>query len=219
MIGSFIGVALCVFQPRAEAVILINEVLADPAALTGDANQDGVVSTSQDEFVELVNTGGLAVSLDGWSLSDAVQVRHLFAADALIPAYSFFVVFGGGSPQGFAHAATASSGGLGLNNAGDTVSLADDAAQLIDALAYGSEGGKDVSLTRSPDGIGSLVLHSTVSSLAFSPEATIDGNRSLPVPEPPESPPSSHPSPVPEPASWLLLGLGGLAAPWRRRRK
>jgi hypothetical protein len=210
--------AWCLAASPAEAVILINEMLADPAALTGDANGDGVINTSQDEFIELVNTGGLAVSLDGWSLSDAVQVRHLFVPGTLIPAYGFFVVFGGGAPQGFAQASVASSGALGLNNAGDTVSLLDDGAQLIDALAYGSEGGKDVSLTRWPDGAGPFVLHSSVSPRAFSPEATVDGQSSLPVPEspPPGPPPAGHP--VPEPASWLLLGLGGLAAPWRRRR-
>ena len=40
---------------RAQSPIFINEILADPDATNGDANGDGVVSSTQDEFVELVN--------------------------------------------------------------------------------------------------------------------------------------------------------------------
>ncbi len=197
-----VGVAVLVigvggnWQPDVCAAILINEVLADPA---DDANGDGSVHTTRDEFVELVNTEAADVSLANWTLSDALQVRHTFQADSVILSRGFFIVFGGGAPQGFSHAATASTGGLALNNAGDTVSLHDAAMLLADSLMFGSEGGHDVSLTRSPDGAGSFVQHTTVSIVAFSPGATIDGIAHLPFPELEPAPPASDSQPEPQP--------------------
>ena len=172
-----------------EAVILINEVLADPPALTGDANADGVVSSSQDEFVELANTGADSVGLAHWMLSDSIQVRHVFAPADSIPGLGFFVIFG----------STASTGGLSLNNAGDTISLRDSLSMLVDAFSYGAEGGMDVSLTRSPDATGGFVKHTTISSAAFSPGRTVNGSSTLPAPSR---------STIPEPSSLLLLGVG-----------
>src|SRR6185295_555279 len=70
-------------------VLVINEVLADPPGsmatdLNGDANHDGVRSSSQDEFVELVNSSNAALNLSGWTLSTrslsdgTVRTRHTF---------------------------------------------------------------------------------------------------------------------------------------------
>ncbi len=226
------------WQPGAGAAILINEVLADPPALTGDSNGDGTSSVTQDEFVELVNTGEDPVLLDLWTLSDALKVRHVFASGTSIPARGLFVVFGGGSPQGFSHATIASSGTLSLNNAGDTITLADVNALLIDSLIYGAEGGEDVSLTRSPDASGAFIGHATVSSLPFSPGTTIEGLFGLPPPpetiqpdlpdvsEPDESDPfepslpaSENAPVVPEPSPLMLLGSGLLYGLGRLRRR
>ncbi|MBI3321853.1 MAG: lamin tail domain-containing protein [Candidatus Omnitrophica bacterium] len=197
---GFMGVS----QPPAEAVILINEVLADPPALHGDANRDGVVSSTQDEFVELLNLSPSPHSLAGWTLSDAVKVRHVFSIDAAIAGGGLYVVFGGGAPQGFSAAAVASTKSLSLNNPGDTVLLRDADAALIDAFTYGAEGGMDASLTRSPDGVGPFTKHAAVSSRAFSPGTTIEGLERISF----LSPSTDDPPLVPEPSSFFLLGIG-----------
>jgi beta-lactamase superfamily II metal-dependent hydrolase len=151
--------------------VVIHEIHADPHASQGDANGDGTVSVTQDEFVELANTTWEAIDLSGWTLSDAVGVRHVFANGTVVPPREAVVVFGGGSPTGaFGNAAanglvfTASTGTLGLNNGGDTITLADAGSATVQAVTYGSEGGNDVSLTRSPDLTNApFVAHTTAS--------------------------------------------------------
>lgn len=159
--------------------VVIHEIHADPHASQGDANGDGTVSVTQDEFVELANTTWEEVDLSGWTLSDAVGVRHVFASGTVVPPREAVVVFGGGSPTGaFGNAGagglvfTASTGTLGLNNTGDTVTLANGSAVVVQSVVYGSAGGNDQSLTRSPDLTNApLVAHTGVSDTGarFSP--------------------------------------------------
>jgi hypothetical protein len=189
----------CAGAPPAAAAIVLNEVLADPAE---DANGDGSVHATQDEFIELANTGPSDVSLAQWRLADGVQVRHVFADSAVVPGYGFLIVFGGGTPQGFANAVTASSGGLGLNNGGDSVTLLDPSLAAVDAFSYGGEGNQNASLTRVPDGDGAFALHSDVSPWASSAGRTISGAPQLPAPlapQPEPPPPAPDPSPAPPP--------------------
>src|SRR5205085_10918323 len=123
----------------------ITDYIADPpAGMAGDANGDGVRSSSDDEFIEVVNRTNAAISIDGFTISDATQVRFTFPAGTMIPAGEAAVVFGGGTPTGdFGNARlnglvfTASST-LSLNNTGDTISLLDAASQTIESSIYGS---------------------------------------------------------------------------------
>ena len=130
-------------------------------------NGDGTADTTQDEYVELVNMTIVALDLGGLTISDAVGVRHTFAPDTILPPLGTIVVFGGGgAPTGLfggARVVTASSGGLNLNNAGDTVRLA-SGATTIDSVTFGSEGGMDDALVRMTEGdvMAPLVRHSTV---------------------------------------------------------
>jgi hypothetical protein len=212
-------VVMAVAAAPARAAVVINELLADPSASAGDANGDGVINTSDDEFVELVNTGAGSVALTGWKLSDAVRVRHVFGEADVIPGGGFFVVFGGGSPGGFSQASVASSGLLGLNNGGDTISLLGPDDAVLDMLTYGAEGGGDASLSRSPDGIGPLALHTSVSSAFFSPGTTLAGASQLPgsapppVDPPPTEPPPADPPPVEPPPAEPPIDLPPIELP------
>lgn len=160
---------------------VINEILADPAGdLSGDANSDGTRDASADEFVEIVNNGPDATDIGDWTIADGVGVRHTFPAGTVVEAGCSVLVFGGGTPNGDFGGSlvqTASSGLLGFNNGGDSVTLADRDGSIQATYAYGGEGGADQSLTRSPDvdGADPLVQHSAVANTAYSPGTRIDG--------------------------------------------
>lgn len=137
--------------------LMINEVLADPASGdAGDANGDGTRSYWQDEFVEIVNLSPVEVDLSGWTLSDAVRVRHTFPTGTVVAPGGAIVVFGGGEPAlsaGTTVFQTATGvGGLGLNNSGDHVKLGDLDGNPVAEARWGSEGGKDLAMTRLSDG-------------------------------------------------------------------
>ena len=166
--------------------LVINEYLADPPdGGAGDANGDGARSSSQDEFIEIVNRTNEAIDISGFRLSDAESLRHTFAAGTVIPAFEAVVVFGGGSPRGrFGNAAentlvfTASSGGLSLNNGGDVITLADAQGRVVQEVKFGAaEGGANESINRDPDAGGAVfVPHRRVGfGQPFSPGARATG--------------------------------------------
>ncbi|GEM_PF-1894148 len=196
--------------------LVINEILAAPDATSGDANGDGTVNTSQDEFVEIVNNDTYAVNLYGYTLSDGNSVRHTFSSITLNPNEAI-VIFGGGSPTGFlTYAITASTGILGLNNSGDDVILKNNSGFTIDSYTYGSEAGNNQSITRDPDLTGSsFVQHSTATGsdgTLFSPGNHIDGTP-FSIPPPPAPP---------VPLDWryilALFSLLGIVIVYRRLR-
>ncbi len=163
---------------------IINEIYADPDPVNGDANGDGVVNITQDEFIEIVNNTGADLDISGWTLSDLVGTRHTFPANTIISDGCAIVIFGGGTPTGSfgsAQVQIASSSTLALNNAGDTITLHDGTeAQAI--VSYGSEGNNNQSLTRDPDitGLLPLVQHSTAvgsNGAIFSPGTQINGSQ------------------------------------------
>ncbi len=161
---------------------VINEIHADPADdLSGDANGDGTRSATQDEFVEIVNNTGATVDISGWTLSDAVSVRHVFPLGTVVPNEAAIVIFGGGTPTGdfgWSIIQTASSGQLGLNNTSDQISLS-DGINIVSTISYGSEANDNQSITRDPDVVGSFVKHSLASGSSgalFSPGTLIDGS-------------------------------------------
>jgi Tol biopolymer transport system component len=173
--------------------VVVNEVLADPpTGINGDANRDGTRDSSQDEFVELVNSTGGGINISEWTVrthsttSSTETVRHTFAANTTLPAGQAMLVFGGGTFNpgdplfGCAQVVKASSGGLSLTNGGLTILVRDGSGNLVTQLSYGGttglNGGNAQSLTRSPDITGNFVLHTTIAGArTFSAGLQTDG--------------------------------------------
>jgi len=162
--------------------IVLNEVHADPDPNLGDANNDGLVHSDDDEFLEFVNIGELDLDLSGWSISDSLKIRYIFPDGTILKGGCAVVVFGGGDSQGeFGASQVFSAGSLGLNNAGDSIFLRDDGDEDKLYYQYGPEGGENQSLTRSPDIDGEfpLVLHSEAAGshdVLYSPGTRLDGS-------------------------------------------
>ncbi len=142
--------------------IIINEILADPTGI--DANGDGTISTSQDEFIELVNTDITPHNLTDYTISDNSAIRHTFG-NITIPAGGSVVIFGGGTPTAISGIALkTSTGRLSLNNTGDTVTLKNNNDVIITTHTYGSEANSDQSIARNDDLTGNFVKHSLITS-------------------------------------------------------
>jgi hypothetical protein len=152
------------------ANVIINEILA---------NEPG--SSTAGEAVELVNVGGTAADLSGWTVSDGAKVRHTFAAGTSLAPGKAIAVYGGAAaiPAGIT-AVAASTGSLSLNNGGDAVVLKDAAAAVVQQFTYTSalSSTDGVSMNRNPDTspTGSFVLHTTLSSLPSSIGKRADGS-------------------------------------------
>jgi len=159
---------------------VINEINADPDSTLGDANGDGEAHYGDDEFVEIVNMSGGDIDMSGWTLSDGYGVRHTFGFGTIVGDSCAVVVFGGGTPTGEfggAIVTTASTGSLGLNNGGDTVTVADGDGAVQLTIDYGSAGNNQ-SITRNPDVYGTdWANHSEVApdGALFSPGTRLDG--------------------------------------------
>ena len=174
--------------------ILINEALADPPdQIAGDANHDGVRDSSDDEFVELVNTTTHDIDISGYQLlsrsssTTTDTLRHTFAAGTILRACSAAVVFGGGtfdpnnSAFGGALVVKATSG-LSLTNGGGSITLRDSASAIITSFAWGGStglnGDANQSMTRSPDVTGNFVLHQAATDSggrSYSPGTRVNG--------------------------------------------
>ncbi len=152
------------------AKVVINEILANElgSAIAG-------------EFVEFFNAGSTSADLSGWSVSDGVSVRHLFAPGTTIEPGALLVVFGASSgiPSGLNNAVGASTGTLSFGNSADTVTLTNTSGAVVDSFTYSSSlaSTDGVSMNRSPDQSSSapFALHSTLSSLKTSPGTAADG--------------------------------------------
>ncbi|AFE03332.1 endonuclease/exonuclease/phosphatase [Corallococcus coralloides DSM 2259] len=150
--------------------VIINELLANEPALPG---------TTAHEFVELYNTGSAPMDLSGWSLWDALNPQHVFAAGTVLQPGRPLVVFGGpaGFPAGTPDTVAASSGSLSLNNTSDTVQLKLPDGGVVDSVEYLSTVDA-VSINRSPDlsPDAGFVLHTTLTpGLQSSPGRRADG--------------------------------------------
>ena len=152
--------------------LIINEFLADPDAVSGDANGDGDADTGDDEFVEIYNNTLSDIDVSGYMINDAAALRHTFPSGSVIPAGEVIVVFGGGTPTNIpCLSQVASVGFLSLNNGGDTITILDASSAIVTSYSYGSEGEDNQSLGRDVDITGDFKKHSQITSnpVDFSP--------------------------------------------------
>ena len=124
---------------RSHAQVVINEILGDPAR---DWDGDGTLDTRDDEWVEVINRGDAAVDLaDYWLQDEAASTPRLQLDGSLAP--GAVAVFFGSDALAWQAANGLGSGGLSLNNSGDTVVLlrtvADSdplATEPVDTIVY-----------------------------------------------------------------------------------
>jgi hypothetical protein len=158
-------------------VLVINEILADAEH---DANNDGEVSSSADEFIEFVNMGDAKLDLSGMTLEDASKVLLTFPDGFVLDPGQALVVFGGGEPDlnGDVLVVTAK---LGLNNTGDTIKVKDTAGKVVVEVKYPSLAGSGQSIVLKNEGEpnSNFVLHTEKSEDLASPGTTANGGASF----------------------------------------
>jgi len=203
-------------QPAADPLPLITEVLyAVPKGDQGDASRDGSRHATGDEFVEIHNPHGEAVSLTGWTITDrnapdAGQFLFRFPSFTLGPGETV-VVFNGleqtiAGPVGTADAApeeghekfagawvfTAgnTSGGVGFANDGDWVCLSDPQGEAVACVIWGKPSEEPPlageALREAPKtSVASVQTTLASPDAAFEPHPSVEGLRCSPGKPPP----------------------------------
>ncbi|MCB1125355.1 MAG: lamin tail domain-containing protein, partial [Verrucomicrobiae bacterium] len=186
----------------AEQQVVIAEYLANPTSnaelpFYNPLLRDPPVAidmTINDEYLELVNLSEEAVELEGWTMSDGVQMRHQFYYPLTLAAKSAAILYGGplnGYPPLLDvpfEPASESTYGLALNNNGDTITIRNAIGGVVARVIYPadavSSGG---SMTRYPTINGGFRPQVAVSDLVVTPGRQYDGKLWS---EPPTIPPA-----------------------------
>ena len=167
--------------------LVLNEYMA--ADNMSDTNCDGSITGTRDEFVELVNVSNKQLDLTGVTIADSVILRHTFAPAAtgsmtLAPGKAV-VVWGGGAPNcaGVTNwflakaSPTSTNDQLGLNDAGDTITIKNAAGDVLVNRVYTSAT-VNLSDNLSPDVSGTTYAHHNMVNGAvgdFSPGKRANG--------------------------------------------
>ncbi len=194
--------AWAVYVPtEAEERVAIAEYLANPTGNTNAAHynplrRDPPTSnpSQHDEYLELVNLSDTDLDLRGWTIADAVTIRHRFYESFLLGAKNAAIIYGG-PLNGFepnldvpAIPASESSAGLALNNDGDTITVRNQLGGVIERVVYtAAQVSSTGSMTRFPTIDHSFVAQTSVSDLPVTPGRQYDGKLWS---EPPTLPPS-----------------------------
>jgi hypothetical protein len=142
--------ALLVGHGSAAGAVLLNEILADPAR---DWNGDSVISSRDDEWVEIVNTSGAPMDLAGYRLSSPDTTWRYEFSGTLAPR-SVRVVYGSES-YAWEQANGEPAFGLRLSNTGGEILLwcLDGDSTIVDRFTWKDhEAEDDRSSGRLPDG-------------------------------------------------------------------
>ena len=113
--------------------VLISEVLADPPSSSGgfDTDMDGTVE-SNEEFVEVYNSSGVAVDISGWEIwGDGASPEFTFPGGTMLASGAYAVVYddaGTAPPPGTLPANYYLGTSLSLANSSDNLYLANPSA-------------------------------------------------------------------------------------------
>jgi len=123
--------------------LVINEILPNPDAIDWDGG--GSVHGDNDDWVEIFNSTGSTVNLQGykikvggytpWEITDSIEL----------------------SPNGF-KVFYGSDLGRGISHNGTTVKLLDSSDSEVSSVSFTSDPGGDKSLGRNPDGTGDFIV-------------------------------------------------------------
>ncbi len=149
--------SLIAANARAQSPLRLNEFVAGPAR---DWDGSGAFSSRDDEWIEVVNTGGVTLDLAGTIITDGDSIPRFAFSGTLAPG-GRRVVFGKDAYD-WERATGHPAFGLSLGNTGDAVLLwviAGVDTQLVDAYTYTShEAAADRAVGRVPDGSGIWAL-------------------------------------------------------------
>lgn len=160
------------------SLLTINEVCGEA---TADNNGDGIISNSNDEFIELVNTSGASLDISGWTISDNGGVTFTFPLNTTVLNQQAVLIFGGGTvPPSIGSAiAFKSTSGTNLNNTGGDLVAVKNGTTLIARMTYsGTITGQVPSFNLNGDLIpGPFVLHNAITGAVgnFSPGKKVNG--------------------------------------------
>lgn len=136
-----VALSLLCLSALANGQIVLNEIHYHPPS-----------ENQAEEFIELHNAGQVAISLEGWTLSDGID--FLFPAGQTIPPGGHLVV--AKSLVGFQTAFPAFTGAVlgdferNLGNSGDRIVLKNTVGETVDEVEYGDE----APWPEGPDGAG-----------------------------------------------------------------
>lgn len=136
---------------QAAAQVVINEVAYDA---DGDLSGNGTVSETDDEFIELYNTGQASVDLSGWDVGDTNHGRFVFPEGTFLDAGQFLVVFRDSDPGLPGRVFGGAS--FQLSNSGERVELRNALGEIVD---WTDDGGvtTNEAWEREPDGTGAFI--------------------------------------------------------------
>jgi hypothetical protein len=141
----------------ADSPLKLNEFMAGPAR---DWDGSGTFSSRDDEWVEVVNTGGTSLDLGGFYLTDGDSIPR-YAFSGMLDGGGHQVVYGKDSFD-WEKATSHPAFGLSLGNSGDAVMLwqiVGAESLLVDSYRFVShEAAADRAVGRIPDGTGAWVL-------------------------------------------------------------
>lgn len=143
-----------VLPASAPAQVVLNELMPDPASDWSPTDGDEEYNSVEDEWIEVFNSGSVAVDVTGWRLRDAVSDSSWrFGFSGVLEPGEFFVVYGNEAYQ-WEETNGYPKYGLSMNNSGDTMTLVSaDLVTVVDLVSYdGSDIGDDRSWGRVPDG-------------------------------------------------------------------